>query len=108
MKTLITTIVLAISATIIGCALAINTVLASPDPAQPKTFLDHIHVGQQVILDEKSGHYTITSYPRLNQPFVCKVTEVGKDYVTVQDSARVTFTTIPIYVLVIKEVQVPQ
>ena len=60
--------------------------------------------GQPVNLKDAAGRYTITILPKGPDTLPYKISEIGQDYVVVQDSVGITELRIPLWS--IKEVQV--
>ena len=80
------------------CAIIAVTSLPAPAQGQDKPrkgFLSVLKEGQAVTVKENGGRYEITVMDevRLGQ----RITEVGADYLVVEDVAGVTETRIPVY-----------
>lgn len=61
------------------------------------TFLSTLKTGQPVSLKEVAGRYEISTLEGVAAVQGHKVTEIGPDYIVVQDIAGVTEAHIPIY-----------
>lgn len=67
-------------------------------PEKPRPgFLFVLKLGQSVTLKEASGRYEISTFEDGPEVLGHKVTEIGAEYLSVEDVAGVTETRIPIY-----------
>jgi len=81
-------------------AVAVGTFVRADLPKREAGLFSVLRAGQGVMLKESSGRYEITILDvgpggRLSH----SVTEVGPDYLVVQDLAEVTETRVPVYSL---------
>lgn len=66
----------------------------------PRGFLAGLRVGQSVIVKDAAGRYELTLHDDLPLgPLGPKVTEVGVDYVVIDDGVGVSETRIPVYAI---------
>jgi len=90
-RTLIILLLLVIAAT------GTFTVTAQAPVEQQSTFLSALKEGQSVSLREVSGRYEITTVAGVVGVQGHKVTEIGNDFIVVQDIAGVTESRISIF-----------
>jgi hypothetical protein len=78
--------------------LALSSSFAVEAPKKTKGVFSSLKVGQPVTLRDHGSAFSI-SFLDEGLPLTHKITEVGEDYVVVQDIAAVTDTLVPVYSL---------
>ena len=84
--------------------LLVGVSLAASSAPSGSGVLSVLAKGQPVNLKDTAGRYTITILPKGPDALPYKISEIGQDYVVVQDSVGITELRIPLWS--IKEVQV--
>lgn len=75
--------------------MAIPPVMSPGQDRSDKGFLDVLHTGLSVFIKEDHGRYEIRLFDGTHVGH--KVTEIGTDYIVIEDPAGVSETCIPIY-----------